>query len=125
MKVTTGNNVKQFSLSRIKAVYIGFDDNTEVTLNQIVDYDIDLDRIDCSTIEFTNTLDNVEIENHFSKNSHIICVRIDGIGYLPDSDKETTVFYDIPCDMKIRRLRMNGDIGTCQNMFVGLEGIVK
>ena len=125
MKVTTENNAKQFALDRIKKVYIGFDDNIEVTLNYIKDYNIDLDRIDCSTIEITNALDNVEIENHFSKDSHIIYVHIEASGVLIESDEIIDVFYDIPCDMKIRRFKISADVGTCQDMFVELEGIVK
>ena len=54
MKVITENNVNEYILDRIKKVYIGFDDNIEVELNNIIEYDIDLDNIDMSMLEFTN-----------------------------------------------------------------------
>ena len=126
MKITTENNVKQYVLYRVNNVYIGFDDNIEVKLDQVTEFDIDLDSIDYSTIRFTNVLNNIEIANHFKsdKKNHIIYVHIEAIGVLPGDGQEVKVFYDIPCDMNIRRFRLNGCFNQ-PNMFIELEGIVK
>ena len=126
MKVTIENNGKEFILCKIESVHIGFDDNTEVKLSNIVDYDIDLNRGNYSTISFTDVFHNVQIENHFSKNSKIIYIHINGKGLADrDFDNEINVLYDIPCDMKIIRFRTDGNPTECGSMFIELEGIVK
>lgn len=128
MKITTENNVKNFILDRIKNVYIGFNDNVEVKLNSITDFDIDLSDGYNSTIELTNTFENIEIINHFnSTNSRIIYVYIEAIGIcMRDcAGYDIDVYYDIPCDMKISRLRIDGDLHETGNMLVELEGLVK
>ena len=127
MKVTVENNVEKFILESIKTVCIGFDDNTEVTLRAIVDYDIDLDKIESSTIGLTNAFTDVEIENHFRGNKHnqIIYIHIYARGVDNLSGECLDVFYDIPCDMVIRRLRMNGDNREVGTMFIELEGFIR
>lgn len=127
MKITTEDNVKQFILYRINAIYIGFDDNVEVKLDQISDWDFDFDKIELSTIEFTNVSNDVELESHFvgNKLNKIIYIHIDALGLLPERDEECRVFYDIPCNMYIRRLKMNGDMSDCGGMLVELEGSLK
>lgn len=130
MKITTENNVKNFILDRIKNVYIGFDDNIEVKLDAIIDFDIDLSDGDNSTIELTNVFEHIEILNHFktAKSTRIIYVHIEatgvrivnGVGHVV-----TNVYYDIPCDMKISRLRIEGNKHEAGNMLVELEGLVK
>ena len=127
MKVITENNVKNFILDKICKVYIGFDDNIEVKLDSIIDYDLDLDKIECSTIGFTNMFNNVEIENHFRRNrrNHIIYVNIEAVGYIMDQNKYIKVYYDIPCDMSIRNLKISGEQDSVGNMYVELEGFVK
>ena len=106
---------------------IGFRDNTEVTLKSIIDYDIDLDKIELCTIGLTNALSDVEIENHFKGNesNQIIYVRICAAGVNLDGEL-FNVFYDIPCDMTIRRLRINGENReTYGQMFIELEGVIR
>ena len=127
MKVTVENNVEKFILESIKTVCIGFDDNTEVALREIVDYNIDLDKIESSTIWLTNAFTDVEIENHFRGNKHnqIIYVHIYARGVDNISGERLDVFYDIPCDMVIRRLRINGDNREVGTMFIELEGFIR
>lgn len=127
MKVTVENNVNEYVLDRIKNVYIGFDDNTEVKLNQIVDFNIDLDNIDISTISLTNALENVEIINHFKGNkiNDIFYVCIEAFALNPIDCNVLKVSYDIPCEMKIKRLRTDGGTGRCGEMYFELEGFVK
>ena len=129
MTVTTENNIKQYVLYKIKTLRIGFDDNTEVKLDQITNYELNLDKIDTSTIELTNMLGNIELENHFigNKRNRIIYVYIEAVGVDALTSQEFKVFYDIPCDMIIRRLKI---YNCCSNssygdMFVELEGIIK
>lgn len=125
MKITTENNVH--ILDRIKKVYIGFDDNTEVQLDQIINYDIDLDKIEYSIIKLTNALGNAELENHFkgNKRNRIIYVHIEFIGVDPFIERYSNVFYDIPCDMVVRKLKVSNDCDGLGDMSIELEGIVK
>lgn len=128
MKITVENDVTQFVLCEINCVYIEFSDGIEAKLDCITDYDIDLDNIDCSIIGLTNTFFNTEIENRFKgkKSNHVILVHIEATGIdKNDGYTRLNVFYDIPCDMKIRRLRINGDRSNFGSMFVELEGFVK
>lgn len=125
MKVITKDNVKQFIFDKIQRVYIGFDDNTKVKLEQISEFDIDLDKFGTSTIEVTNGLHDIEIKNQFSKNNHVVSVYIEAKGAKLQDCEPIDIFYDIPCDMKIRRLRINGDYESYPDMFIMLEGIVK
>lgn len=129
MKVTTENNVENFVLYEINSVYLLFNDEVEVELNNIIEYDFDFDKIECSTIELLNELNNSEIENRFGarKNNHITFIHIEATGVClgEDCGKDVKVFYDIPCDMKIRRLRVNGNKDCICNMFISLEGFVK
>lgn len=127
MKITIENNAKEYFIDRIQNVYIGFDDNVEVKLNQIVEYDIDLDNTDCSTIEFRNAFNSTEIENHFKGNSknHIIYIRIELLAVNPIDMKNLKVFYDIPCNMVIKRLKSYGDYTEIGGMHIELEGVIK
>lgn len=127
MKVTVENNVEKFILESIATVCIGFDDNTEVTLREIMDYDIDLDKIESSTIGLTNAFTDVEIENHFRgyKRNQIIYVHIYARGVDNLSGERLDVFYDIPCDMVIRKLRINGGNREIGSMFIELEGFIR
>lgn len=127
MKVTIENNITEYVITKIKDICIGFDDNTEIKLKQIVEYDLDLDSIYNTTISFINAYQNAELENHFkgNKRNHIIYVHIDAFAATPDGMGDFRVCYDIPCDMTIRRLETNGDRSTVGAMVVELEGIVK
>ena len=126
MKVTVENNVKQYILDKINKVYIGFNDNTEVKLDAIEEFYIDLSN-DYSTIELTNVFEDIEIINHFNsiKPTSIIYVHIEAIGWFfkdGTGNECCGVYYDIPCDMKIGKLRIDG---AEHNMSIELEGIVK
>lgn len=127
MKTIVENNIKAYFIDRVNKIYIGFDDNAEVELNQIMDYDLDLDNECDSTISFVSAFNDREIENRFKgrKSNHVIYVRMDVIAINPYDAEELKIFYDIPCDMKIRRLRVSGKSNCSDNMYIELEGIVK
>lgn len=126
MKITTDDNIEQFILLDLIKVCITFDDDVEVKLNNIIDYDIDLNKIESSTIELTTESSSVDIENRFKgkKSNHINLIHIEAKGYVGDENKDINVFYDIPCNMTIRRLRINGCYEGVGKMFVSLEGFV-
>ena len=126
MKITIDDNIEQFILLDLIEVCITFDDDSEVKLNNITDYDIDLNKIENSTIELTTEFSSAELENRFKgkKINHINLIHIEAKGYVAGEDKDINVFYDIPCDMTIRRLRINGCYEEVGKMFVSLEGFV-
>ena len=129
MKITTEYyDVQNFILNRIDKIYIGFNDNIDVKLTNITEYDINLNNECSSTIEFSNVFTNIELANHFRSNSRIIYVRIEAFGIIADKNnygKHTAVFYDIPCNMVISRLRISRNSDDCSEMYVELEGLVK
>ena len=124
MKITTENNIKQFILNRINRVYIKFSDDVEIKLDKIIDYDLDIDSNDISTIELTSAMQDCEIINRFNdkKKNRITFIHIEGISCSSD-ECSVDAFYDIRCIMKIRKLRINNN-DCCANMFIELEGIV-
>ena len=123
MKVTSDN--KQFILDRINKVILCFKDGYEITLNQIMNYDFDLDRFETSTIQITNTLTDKEMLHRFGKLENdadiITLVHIEG----DIQTKNNIIMIDIPCNMYIRRLRTEGEFGRIGIMSVELEGWVK
>jgi len=128
MKMTAENNTEQFVLDDINTVYIGFDDNTEVKLDKIIEYDIDLDKIEHSFIELTNAETDTEIVNHFvgNKKNHVIYVDVKGKGFDIKNNKEIDVYYKIPCNMHMRKLRTHGECREeVGRMFIQLEGFIK
>ena len=124
MIVTTDNN-KQFVLDKIEKVLITFTDGTKVTLNAITDFEVDLDTTNYSEIDITNALFDKELQNHFKsyRPNKINGIFIDGKGINLENYEETKISYTIPCDMYIRRLRLNSDLGS-SSMRVVLEGEV-
>ena len=60
------------------------------------------------------------------KSNRVIYIHIEATGMMIDTHKEVNVFYDIPCDMRIRRYRIDGyTMGEVGSMFIELEGFVK
>lgn len=120
MKVTSDN--KQFLFYKIKKIILCFEDGCEVVLDQVKEWDFDLDRCDCSYIDFINMLVSKEIIDRFCTNKeHIKFVHIEGEGY----EVEDTVMVNMQCYMRIRKLRLNGDIESATEMHVQLEGKVE
>lgn len=125
MKVTTEDNVKSFILIRFNTGYIRFSDNTEATINMITDYDIDLNKQEPSSIWLTSMGCNPKIKNPFKENKRVVYVHVEATAFDPESSKDITVSYDIPCDMEIIRWRIYGDNESDGQMFIALEGTVE
>lgn len=123
--IVTADDNKQIVLDKIEKVLIVFTDDTKVTLNAITDFEADLDVADYSEIDITNALFDKELQNHFKgyKLNKIKEIFIEGKGvYLEDCEK-TDLLYTLPCDMRVRRLILNSDLGS-SSMRVVLEGEV-
>lgn len=127
MKMTIDKNTKQFVFDRAKTIRIGFSDNIEVKLDQIINYDLDLDVVGESTIDITSALFDVDVINRFQRNgsSRVIYVEIEMIGYDIETNYYPIVTYRIPCDMKITKFRMDASYGVASQMNIQLEGIVR
>ena len=97
MKITTDNNIDQFILLDLNKVYITFDDDSEVKLNNITDYDIDLNKIENSTIELTTEFSSAELENRFKgkKINHINLIHIEAKGYVAGEDKDRMITLEL------------------------------
>jgi hypothetical protein len=125
--MTIDRNTKQFVFDRAKTIRIGFSDNIEVKLDQIINYDLDLDVVGESTIDITSALFDVDVINRFQRNSssRVIYVEIEMIGYDIETNYYPIVTYRIPCDMKIIKFRMDTSYGVSSEMRIQLEGIVR
>lgn len=124
MKVTSENN-KQIILYGIKSLTIVFKDKTEVVLNHIRTYDLDLKANELSSITLSNALYDVEIINHFigNKCNTIDFLHIEWNAYdLETGEIESPIFYDIPCFMKIYDLRLFALDEDSSDMNIVIKG---
>ena len=127
MKLTS--DIQNGILCNIKSITIVFEDNEAVVLNNIYDFDFDLDSIESSWIDITNAYINKTLVDRFAiKKGHPKIKHIN-INY---ASLDTTycedildTFIDIPCCMIIRKLRIDGDTDRYGKMYVRLEGLVK
>ena len=121
MKLTS--NKDQFAFKKINKINIRFTDGYEVVLNCIKEHYFDFDKTDSSYIEVMNTLVDKELFNRFCIDDDIIYLHIDG--ECIDETNTDTITLDIPCNMRITKLRMNGDIENATEMSIQLEGKVE
>lgn len=121
MKVTS--DIKEGVMESIDKIILTFEDNVEIELNQIINYDIDLDCIEYSSIELTNALVNHDLLNRFKAKERTIKIKLIHIEYnicqIIDG-KVNKSYLDIPCQMCLRRCRIDGD--ACGKMFISIEG---
>ena len=119
MKLTA--NAEQFIFSNIKKVIIEFIDGYRVTLNSIKEHYIDFRKNEKSRIEIQNIFIDKELFNRFCTDDDIAYLYIEGTGGDLYGNEVTGVF-DIPCDMRIKGIRINGDVTTATEVYVCLEG---
>lgn len=126
MNISIKKDSKKYFIHDVKQVDIEFDDGCKVSLDQISQYDLDFDNNTNSIISFTSIFDNRELENRFNgrQSNRVVCVQIDANAVDIDGD-EFLVLYNIPCDMKIRRLNCRWKYDNYSHMRVELEGVVK
>lgn len=125
MKVTS--EINDYVLHNLHSMCILFDDKTEVELNHICSYDIDLDKIESSIINFVSHINNKELQNHFlnNKKNKITHIHMKFTGSDCDEGQWCDVFYDIPCNMMIRKVRSLQDgWDEVGKVTVELEGVV-
>lgn len=127
MNILTKKDLEKYFIHNVKQVYIEFDDGCKVSLDQISQYDLDLDNDTNSIISFTNILENRELENRFNgrQSNRIVYVQINANAVTIDDCDEFPVLYNIPCDMKIRRLNCRWKYDNYSHIRVELEGVVK
>lgn len=122
MRVTS--NMEVGIIDRVQYIALTFEDDTELRLGEVVEYDLDLDNIDYSTISFATAFIYDEILTQFNK-KEIRRIRINFLEIdANDLERKEKLVLDMPCRMKIRRCRINGDMHTVPNMYVELEGMV-
>ena len=123
------SDIQNGILCNIKSITIVFEDNEAVVLNNIYDFDFDLDSIESSWIDVTNAYINKILVNRFAskkENSKIKHININYINLdIKYQEAILDTFIDIPCCMIIRKLRIDGDTDRYGKMYVRLEGMVK
>ena len=117
------SKIKKGIMTQINKIILVFKDDIEIELNEIIDYDINLDYIDVSTIELTNMFLNNELLNRFkSKKNKITLIHIEYEIYDVDKKISEKVFLDIPCYMKIECCRISGDNNNIGTMHIVIDG---
>lgn len=119
MKLTA--SAEQFIFTNIKKVIMEFTDGYKITIDDIKEYYIDFQKNEKSRIEIQNTIMDRELFNRFCIDDDIEYLYIEGTCVDLDENEITGVF-DIPCDMRIKAIRMDGDVESATKVYVCLEG---
>jgi hypothetical protein len=123
--MTVISNMEKGFINKIDYIILTLEDDTEIRICEINDYDLDLYGGDYSSISFTTVCTNNKLLSRFKRESikhiHIKFDEING----NDRNSVRPLLLDIPCNMKIKRCRVNGDTSTIGNMYVELEGMVR
>lgn len=123
MKMTS--EINKFIFDRIYKIILCFQDEHEIILEQIFDWDFDFDKMDSSCIDFTNVIIDKELFERFCVDDNIVSIHIEGKCVDILAANGDIVMIDVPCNMRIRGLRINGSYDTGTNMSVQLEGMVQ
>ena len=91
-------------------------------MSQVTDIDIDLNKLEQSYIYITSAVQDSELDNYYSKNKKITHVHLEPRSVEIKEGTEIESFYDIPCNMKINRLRFGCTRSNCGDMYFELEG---
>ena len=118
------SNMEVGLIDRVQYVELTFEDDTKLRLGEVLEYDLDLDNIDCSTISFTTAfIYDGALAKFNKKEIKRVCINFAEID-VNDLERKEKLVLDMQCRMKIRRCRINGDMHSVPNMYVELEGMV-
>lgn len=120
MKLTSDDN--QFVFDKINKIVIQFIDGYEVTLKHIKEHYFDFEKKENSRIEVANTFIDKELFNRFCIDDDITYLYIEGIGSNLADKNTVTGTFDIPCNMRISGIRLDGNLDTATEMSIRLEG---
>ena len=118
------SNIEVGIIDKIDYIALVFDDDTEERIGEIIDFDLDLDGIDYSSICFTTAFLYNNMLSNFKRKTikrvYIRCLQID----MNDIEIREKLLIDMQCNMKIRKCRINGDFNEFSTMYIELEGMV-
>lgn len=123
MKMSSDMN--KFIFDRVYKIILRFQDEYEIILDQISEWNFDFDKNDKARIDFINVIVNKEIFDRFCIDDNIIFLHIEGKGMDMLAEKDNVVMIDVPCNMYIRKVKMNGGFDSVTDMYVHLEGTVE
>ena len=115
-------NSEQFTIHKVNKIVIQFIDGYEVTLKHIKEHYFDFEKKENSRIEVANTFIDKELFNRFCIDDDITYLYIEGIGSNLADGNTVTGAFDIPCNMRISGVRMDGNLDTATEMSIRLEG---
>lgn len=108
---------------KIIIIDLYFEDGYFVTLNKLIDYDIDLNKRENSSIEITSACNNIELISRFCNNNDNVTKIYFTMRAINDKDDKRGII--TLCDMYIKNISFNGSVDTFPEMFLRLEGMVK
>ena len=115
------NDINQFLCDGVVEITMYFKDDNKITIGYLLEYDFNFSKINNSYVSFRTALANKELIDKFCEDDYITCLHIES-KYTFDNNTTTI---DVPCDMRIKSLRTNGDMEHLTEMYVQLEGVVK
>ena len=123
MKLTSENKNECYNYA--KKVILTFENDKEIELKYITDYDIDLCRNSSSTVYLTSGVTNVDLSNIVTKKNNVKMLHFEFNSVDIENPTELTEsFLDISCNMKIVRYRLSADKASVSEMYIELDGVV-
>jgi len=108
---------------KIIRIDLYFDDGDFVTLDKLIDYDIDLTKREIGYIEITSAFNNRELFSRFCSSTDNVTKIYFTMNAITGEDNKYGVI--MLCDMYIKSLVLNGSVDTASEMVLRLEGMVK
>lgn len=108
---------------KIIIIDLYFEDGYFVTLDKIINYDIDLTKRESSVIEITSAFNCSELISRFCNNNDNITKIYFTMNAIDNKNEKCGVV--TLCDMYIKNILFNGSVDTVPEMFLRLEGMVK
>ena len=108
---------------KIIIIDLHFEDGYFVTLDKLIDYDIDLTKRENSFIEITSAFNSSELISRFCNNNDNVTKIYFTMHTINDKNDKCGVI--MLCDMYIKNISFNGSVDTFPEMFLRLEGMVK
>ena len=109
-------------ISHIKSVILTFDDQGEIVLDTITDYDMEFNKTEINIVEFAHCSIDKDIIAKYSDSVNIKNIHINMVIYNIKTNKTRVSFLDIPCNMKIKSLRYKGGRDIVSDCTMVLEG---
>ena len=116
-------NIEKGLLKQVTKIELVYEDETTITLDRIMNFDMELVLDGVSCIKFTTPVLNKYLMNRFGKRtlkSKIKQIKVDGKVFKDKSVSNSDFTFTYLCDMKVRKVKVSQGINT-----IAIEGNIK